>query len=793
MIPMLFCGVIKNSVVKTEGSEGVDLQVTEQTRRRLVNYNTKDDIGIEREALMAPKDLSLQRFRIEYAEEFSYFKPEITGIYTYTQYHRQRPTWYSGAMAQVMQVVGGYGRQDIGDDVTDDFEHAPFRLPHEYQRKIEDELINVRLPAYTGMPDKEGKFRCDYKFNKCHLVGFSGEREPWLIQIESNKAYAMPLPIVPATATEAFREYIEEVGDDEILELLDLFGGLPTGETFPLPGEEFQAWLRAGVIIELCDTSEFYANMPFYDACGWSTNSRGTEAFNTCWQYDSRGLIQASAYKMSIRLSSATRRGWQPLEWEFADDQQKREADAYLSWLYSQMSDNTGRNLAIKYKLRRHTVEEILDQARFNTGLEYWDALEMDPIAAHSASLTRISRGPVYWGLWMYPMSFGRLKFPALTGEGCESFIMVSPQYRGDPVRCDTIVHGCYVDDQLQVIKYFIDHREFFKEVEGNFEEYMIVGSWEQTVTTGMTGLMGYFYTTEYDDRQESPPVSTHTKIVGTDLGYSNAAYKTPAVTQRVGGVSRARYYQHLVNTETTEGFSIDVAVCVPVFNRDGLLYPYKESTSGITKTESLEMGSVADPTSYQLWTNDNIWHFVGMTGNGNKGEPYPKEGEKVYIDTMNYTPEADPTGFADSGDWLGLGGDVIDISGLLATFTSRANKVHHGFGVLVGGEAPKIDEYFTRQTEPGKSSGKVSITYPVAGSVRVNSEKPSQFYYDFSPAMAGGVPLYFYRDAIFNTIGTAQYANTSEEDAGGKRKKWGHTELADHKSAHHFIGVINE
>ena len=60
------------------------------------------------------------------------------------------------------------------------------------------------------------------------------------------------------------------------------------------------------------------------------------------------------------------------------------------------------------------------------------------------------------------------------------------------------------------------------------------------------------------------------------------------------------------------------------------------------------------------------------------------------------------------------------------------------------------------------------------------------------SPGEYGDV---FYTDAIKNAAGDAEYANCSEADehSPGQRKRWGFTRLADHKSAHHFIGVIHE
>ena len=105
-VPMLFSGVITRAQV-LEG-EGVGIKLTEQTRRRLIGYREDEDLP--------PKDVALQRFRIDYQDRFAYFRPEYSGIYMFTQYVKHRPTWYSGAMAEVAQVVGGYGRQVLADE-----------------------------------------------------------------------------------------------------------------------------------------------------------------------------------------------------------------------------------------------------------------------------------------------------------------------------------------------------------------------------------------------------------------------------------------------------------------------------------------------------------------------------------------------------------------------------------------------------------------------------------------------------------------------------------------------------
>ncbi|MCK1179940.1 hypothetical protein MX114_32125, partial [Pseudomonas aeruginosa] len=546
-IPMLFSGVITRAQVLTDG-QGVGIRLTEQARRRLVAYDPK--------AALPPKDVALQRFVIKYEPRFQYFEPREQGIYTFTQYVKQRPTWYSGAMAEVMQVVGGYGRQRLEDLPENDLERARMLVPERYMALVREQLGNVRLPGYSGFPDEAGQFKCEYAAFRCHGVAFDSSNSPWLLQIDGRGVYAMPLPVVPATTTDAFRRYMEEVGDDEILRLLDRFGGMPSGEGFPPTGSEFEAWRRAGVIIKVCDPADFYSANPMYTACGWAMNSRGTEGFNTCWGYDDTGLMRVHAYKMRLSLAPAKNQGRIENEWQFDDEEQRAKLNAYLSKVYSALSAGGARELAIMYKVRRVPVAQILARAAIEAGndLEYWENLELPPIAQHQGHISRVASGPFYWPSKV-EKSCTRLKFPELTAQGCESFVHVSPDYFGAPVQCDTVIFGCYVQDQLRVIKYFYDERKFKKEATSSFEDIMIVGQWEQIETFGLSGLMGFFYTTDFDDRQEQPAITVQTNIVGTDMGYGNPAYSTPPTLWCVGGVSRSRYYMHRTTVDTTETF----------------------------------------------------------------------------------------------------------------------------------------------------------------------------------------------------------------------------------------------
>lgn len=779
-IPMIFSGVITKSRVLKD--EGVGIKLTDQTRRRLSGYG---------ESAMPPKYVALMRFNIDYSPQFTYFRTQETGLYTFTQYMKQRPTWYSGAMGEVMQVVGGFGRQSLEELPDNPIERARMILPERFMRRIRLDLANIRLPGYSGFPHKEGQFQCDYKWYKCHGVSFDSGNMPWLIQVDARGVFAMPLPIIPATATEAFREYVEEVGDTELEMLLDRFGGIPSGESFPVLPDEFEAWRRAGVIVKVCDTADFYEHQPYYQACGWSFNSQGTEGFNTCWSVDGANLKQGYAYKMRLNLAPAERRGLAPLTWEFADQHEADRVNAYLSKIYRAVERGSARSAAIKYKLRRHSVAQILARAGDGGGgadVDYWDRLEMEPIALHQGSVARVGQGPIYWGN-PSPRSSSRLKFPELTGEGCESFDLYSHGYSGGPVRCDTIVFGCYVDDALQVVKYFVDDREFISETKGNFEQPMIVGRWEQTSTRGSSALMGNYYTSSFDDRDESAPIVTHTEIVGTDLGYGNPSYHTPYLFFRVGGVNRSRYYTHHTTTSTTEGRSLDIAVCVPLFDRDCIEYAFTESTTGRSETEEATRLSMADPNSYQLWCHDSIWHYMGFTQNFNRGSPPSKDGVPVYVDTHLYNP-TEYSDYADGGNWLGLPpGSFLDVTDICGPYTSRSSGWYSATGVVIGGEAPGFDSYSVETRYPGEAGGKLCLSLGGAGSITVHKNMPNSWFFSISPDNL----MYFYRDVARVTFGESRYASISETGQDGLRRRWGHTALATHKAAHHFIGVINE
>ncbi|MDD2978121.1 hypothetical protein, partial [Aquabacterium sp.] len=648
-VPALFSGVVTKALV--DDAEGAGIKLTEAARRRLSGYDAKQED-------MPPKDVALQRFRIGYNSMVGEFRPKYASRLAHTQYAQQRPTWYSGAMAEVMQIVGGYGRQDL-DRLPKAFpERARMRLPEATLAKIKVALNGVRLPGYTGFPPASGQFQYDYKFANTHGVAFDSSRKPWLLCVRTDGVWAMPLPMVPATTTAAFRKYIESVGDDEILSILDRFGGMPSGE--PFPSVHFMAWKRAGVVVKVAEVGDFYSHMAYSSACGWSFNLDGTEGFNTCYDYGDDGIGFGLAYKMKISLQPAEHDGRLPVfDTSEMDPDTAGRLSAYLSGLYSNLSNASQAHLAIKYKLRRVTREQILQRASRAGGgasgpaeVEYWHALELPPIAGHSGSVVQVGRGYLYSA--GHPRFQPQIKFPEPLVGGCISYDLGPLKPVTKAPRCDTIMFGYYIGDELKVVKYCLDERTAKEDVQNNYEDCMIVGSWWQTKTTGSSSLMGNFYMSDLDARRVMAPSVEKTKIVGKDLGYDHTPwFQFDYPFWMPGTLWRNRYFSTQTEVDMVNGQSLKIGVCIPYYARNAAVYATKSTDLGKINTQNSGLNHIRDPYSYRFWTYDDLMHWAG--GNeGMPGSPFPKDASPVWVGRERYDAGV-CSDFADQGTWVDI------------------------------------------------------------------------------------------------------------------------------------------
>ncbi len=773
-LPMLFSGVVIRD--KLRDGEGVGLLLTKSTCLRIAGYSS--------EAQPSPTQY-LQRFRIGYHPMVQEFEPSQPGALAHTQYTLQRPTWYSGSMALMLQVLAGYGRQDLADLPDSPVERARMQLPERVRRDVERELINVRLPGYSGLPPKDGRMGFDYKFNSTHGCAFDTEGKPWLLRVSSRGVYAMPLPIIPATATQAFHEFVAEKQDDELLAVLARFGAMPSGEGFPSSESAFEAWRRAGVIIRICDTADFYSHLAYNASCGWSFSESGREGVNTCYDYDeAEGLAYGLTYMLRLHMAPAAFDGRLPPDTQRESQAEQALLNQYLSGLFSATSGDGAEDLAVRYKLRRSGGDALLARAMQQPDgaqeAEYWRNLEMEPIAQHSGSCTRVARG------WLYSEVRGekhpQIKFPDVFMKACLSFDF-SPLENGRnkakyPL-CDTIMFGYYLGEQLKVVKYFRDDRVRQGHVEDDYVDCMIVGSWERTDSSAAT-IQGAFYTTDFDAREEVPGARTVTQIVGRDKGYdSKPQFSFDAPFWKPGTMWRDRYFSQETVITKSEGIELSAGACIPFLCRNAVFYGQRRTVDSevVTKTGSLE--SIQDPYSYRYWTYDQVMHWAGNL-EVMRGSPYPKNANPVWVEIENYAP-SQCSDFADSGPW---------VSGLPADYTWLIHPIANEWLLQGGGGAPPYKAYNTTTPPVSKTAGKHEISI-LSEPGQVASNPPDNDFFMPSPTESG---FLYYADATRNLFGATVYANVNfTKPESSARIRWGHSLLADDRSAHFFIGVVNE
>ena len=784
-LPMLFCGVITKAVYALDRDKGIGLRLTTQTRRRLLNYSSS----------MAPERLALERFEIKHNDRFSELKPSPPNPLAFvSQYANQRPTWYSGAMGEVMQIVGGYGRQDLANLPEDKYEQAFMELPEEVVTAILKEMGDAILPAYYGMPPTSGQFQYDYKFHNTNLVGVAPDGTPWLLRVSGQGVYAMPLPMIPATCTAAFHEYVRSKGDHELERIIERFGGLPSGENMPANTPDFEAWRRAGVVIKICDTADFYQNSAYYTACGWSSNLNTTEIVNTCFNYEEgSGWGVGATYKGNFRYGGVENGGRiKPVESTLnADD--TRNLSEYVARVKQLFSGNSARSLAVQYKLRRVPQAQIMARTRssFDAGREsdYWENLELEPIAKHSGSVRKVYSGYVFFPSLSYTWQ-PQIKFPEPYLRGCVSHDFSPTDYesveRLKPwPKIDTVMFAYFAGDDLKVVKYFQDWNTWQRSVESDADDCMVLGSWKVVQYNTPSGLAGNFYTSDIDKRMEFAEITTTTNIKGTKVGHGKPWFQFDYIGSMQGAIGRNWYWTTQINTEQSKSQYFQDGLCVPYFFRNAVLHAVSEGSGGGMVSEEVELNEMSDPYIYRYWTYDPAFASRGGKAPPGAGSPEPKKGQPVWAESVEYLDSLCGS-VADHGEWLG--GLPADVTWLVMP------KAGHWRQWQPPEPPGKVKTYRRVEHKGSTSKGEVNISNePTHQTVHRNI--PDNWYFSKSPKPDAAVDAVFYRDGAKNLFGDATYSNTNEPYMGNQveRKSWGKTVMADNKSAHHFIGVINE
>lgn len=799
-IPMLFSGCVIAPVVRRDAAgvtDHVEVMLSDQTLRRLVGYANNPD-------WRPTKRAKLERFTVPYGPAFADLMPmsQVESQF-YSQYHGQLPTWYSGAMAQVVQVSAGYGSQGAGAGIEDQnsvkwrMETARMTLPWRVAQAIDLELgENLILPAYKGVPPRSGMIQFDFHYNRSHVISFDSENKPWLVEISGSGVWAMPLPMIPATTTRAFRAYIEEVGDQEIIEILNLFGGMPSGEGFPEKGRE--DWRKAGAIVKVCDDGGFYgrqgeAHFAYANACGWSVNSRGTEGYNTCFTGNpDNGHLWGLAYKMRLRMNPADAGARLPAYFRELD------ADGALTFYLKHVAQAVKGEEArapIRYKLRRMDRGALQSRIRsFNPDrvqaeVEYLTELVLPPVAQHSGSIREVSRGRI---------SASSVKFPEPLSDGGVNFNYVSAlgekRPASAPTPSDTIVFGYYAGNSLKVLRQTRDDRTFYRETENTYVGNPRVGTWDIKTYTGYWGIAGGLYSSDFDYREELGGSREHTHIRGHDLGWDKhlryISSGHPVIVAGGDGILFAvRWYYHEGTKESKGREQLFVGAAVPYFCRDALLFAHsKWGEQKSVVRQPMLFDYVYGPqigVRYEV-----VWSKYGWLQSAS-GQRYGY----TYKTVGKEKPSEDLEGFATTGPVLPP--PSSDITELIMALPVPPAELGWAFQYVYteekkGGSVPTVRYQYSSEVTPGKPEGVGDVEASDADGLRTVAKDVNvkAAYEVESPDPETGLAT-FYAAATRNTIGRIRYA--AYTPGAGPTKVFGYSALVGDRKLPFFIGVINE
>lgn len=494
-----------------------------------------------------------------------------------SQHFGIKPSMYSGTMKKVVQLLLGYGRQN--------------------QELYRYELWDVPADSGSAKPKKvtiEDRVRYDFRAYRTHGIAFSPDNKPWLIEVSShNGVVGMPLELHPRTTGEAFMRHLERTGDDEAMHVVSMLGGFPTGRTFPASSVAMRALISAGIAVQMAtadDLKPFYNNNPYSSAMGWAFNELGTEAHNTCFNWDEATDYQyGEHYAISVRIGG---------NHEVPVPKQAGDLAMHIGRV-SQDGWPSGEREAFGYYRRKigRLSDDAVDSLLRMPPAQAYQALKdisVDPVTEASAMLTRCSRGHLmnqgydteYQAKFWEPL----MKNAVISHDFSSLGELLDRPPRGPaPSVCDTAMLVFFAGNALKTVKWFWDtRRKAINKIESDEEDCMYVGKWTYTQETGTVGPAPGYYSADYDYRTEHPDATYKRVTEGKDLGWIRVEADWPPGWP-LGNFSEARRYRGFrMTTETRTGISQESACSMvwPAFAREA--YYLAERVRRITDGHAL-------------------------------------------------------------------------------------------------------------------------------------------------------------------------------------------------------------
>lgn len=667
--------------------------------------------------------------------------PNDSSPNVYSQYTRLKPTMFSGTMRHLVQALMGFGKpsrkggkaSSIYDEQKVRKDGSPAPQPTPYQRAAARDGVQIRF---------------DWRFSRTHGITYAADGRAWLVEIGITQGIlAVPLPLNPSTTTATFRRRIEDKGDEEALDILDRYGGFPTGEGFP-PSEQIEAWIRAGRVLRLQthdDLKPFYDHTSYSSQLGWAFNQRGDEAHNTAWRYGDDDVQRGVHYMVPIQIGATA-----PVK--------VPDGAAQLRKAFGKLSggDYKDRMAAAMWKVDRLSDFQMrwamsaLDRSAAEA-FEYVDGLVLEPIAAASAHLSRVSEGP----LWYPPRAKAEtgyiIRFPEPTiGLLVAHSMKPASDAAPMPARCDTTLHVFFDGNELKWVKFFQDNGAGAKGGTTNdFEPCMYIGHWSEHGDSGDLRVPPMFYTNDLDDREELAGTTSDSNTKGEDLGYCAIVCNDSIVNPSEGTATRRKRFRLTTETITLYSPSLATGVAVPFYEREGYYYAVQRTHQGRLRTVSAKHVELVDPW-YCNYKRNFPGYYGIYAGEGTAEDPWrpvrlfdvngygPNEYRTANPDSPLYDGSASCADEADSGPWV-QGGDNLDV-------------------MAYSIPEPPLPPPVIESTPPGGQYDVFLVASGGLGATRVSSVESTSFglWPLFTPDRQDGFSADQYAEATQNVAGRA-------------------------------------
>lgn len=411
--------------------------------------------------------------------------------------------------------------------------------------KIADKAINKQsstLAKYLREVRAYGvQVRYDYKFHRTHGIYTGPDGVLWLVEIGvSRGVVARPLPIIPGSDKPAFRQSAEIRGDADVLAVLDELGCFPSGETFPVLKKDFDKAVARGDILQLLPASGL---RDFYKWAPYST----------------------------------------VLGWAFG-----RNGDEAHNTCYG-FEDGNINQTGFHYQVN-------ISIGPVNTARQ-----PGTPVSTGSANLIIQSKGTL-WGTGKKTKYLPFKVHEPLVG-GLMSHD-ASPMSGGIPPFCDTTVFVCFDENQLKVVKFYLNPEvDTTPKVEDPRYpgECILNGEWTITETNGER-FPRMMYSNDFDDREVLKDDIAVTHIVSKDLGFDPPQFGDFIEAPAFCFIRRNRVFER--TTTYTRRFNTFVAsvVCIPEFSRSAYYYMlYRSEGAGVWNEERV-YDYIKDPNQGYGW-----------------------------------------------------------------------------------------------------------------------------------------------------------------------------------------------